>query len=292
MHRYILHNDTIRDAAEPCLAPGQVGLLAGWGVFSTIRVSRGVLFEWERHYARMKRDAENVRVPFPSDPQWMHDRLMELVQANNAPNATLRVVVVRNTGSVWQGPSTREFDLLALMTGLTNWSSDVRLGVVRQARHSRSRFAGTKVTAWGFNLAWYEEAHLNGFDEVVLLDEEDRVSECTSANIFAAAGGEVWTPPLTSGCLPGVTRDLLLNEIKVSEFRVSERDLTLADLEQADEVFITSTTRDLLHVSKIAGIHVGTAFRACELLRTALRGYIDLYVSARIPSVETVTRST
>lgn len=292
MHRYILHNDTIRDAAEPCLTPGQVGLLAGWGVFSTIRVSRGVLFEWERHYARMNRDAENIRVPFPSDSQWMHDRLIELVQANNAPDATLRVVVVRNTGSVWQGPVAREFDLLALMTSLTNWGDDVRLGVVRQARHSRSRFAGTKVTAWGFNLAWYEEAHLNGFDEVVLLNEEDRVSECTSANIFAASGGEVWTPPLTSGCLPGVTRELLLSEINIPELRVKERDLTLADLEQADEVFITSTTRDLLHVREIDGIHVGTAFRASQLLRTALQAYTDLYVSARASQLETVRRST
>ena len=288
MHRYILHNETIRDSSEPCLTPGQVGLLAGWGVFSTLRVSRGVLFAWERHYARMQRDATNLRVPFPSDADWMHGRLMDLVHANNAPDATLRVVVVRNTGGVWQGSVDREFELLALMTELTNWGDHVRLGVVRQARHSRSRFAGTKVTSWGFNLTWYEEAHVNGFDEVVLLDEEDRVSECTSANIFAASGRDVWTPPLSSGCLPGVTRDLLLNEIRTPEFRVSEKHLTLSDLERADEVFITSTTRDVLPVREIEGIRVRTGSRATETLGSALRAYIDTYVSARIPA-ETVT---
>jgi branched-chain amino acid aminotransferase len=281
MHRYILHNDSIRDAAEPCLTPGQVGLLAGWGVFSTLRVNRGVLFEWERHFARMRRDARNLAVPFPEDPDWMHGRLLELVRANDAPDATLRVVVIRNKGGVWQGPVSRDFDLLALMTNLTNWGDSVRLGVVPQGRHSTSRFAGTKVTAWGFNLTWYEEAHANGFDEVVLLDEHDRVSECTSANIFAAFATDVCTPPLSSGCLPGVTRDVLLNELRVPEFRVVERQLTLTDLEVADEVFITSTTRDVLHVREINGRNTGATTQASTVLRSALRAYIDAYVASR-----------
>jgi len=290
MHRYILHNESIRDAEEPCLSPGQVGLLAGWGVFSTLRVCDGVLFEWERHYARMTRDALNLRVPFPNDSAWMQQRLLELVQANNAPDATLRVVVIRNQGSAWQGSVAREFDLLAMMTTLTAWGNEVRLGVVRQARHSLSRFAGTKVTSWGFNLAWYEEAHLNGFDEVVLLDEQDRVSECTSANIFAAFGAEVWTPPLSSGCLPGVTRDLLLNEIRSPGLRVSEHHLTLADLHDADEVFITSTTRDVLPVREIDGRKVGGVPRASATLAAALRAYISQYVATHKTSSYTVTQ--
>ena len=285
MHRFILHNDSIRDASEPCLTPGQVGLLAGWGVFSTLRVSRGVLFEWERHYARMKRDAINLRVPFPEDSNWMKARLLELVRANEAADATLRVVVVRNTGSIWQGPAGRDFDLIALTTSLTNWGDRVRLGIVPQARHSRSRFAGTKVTAWGFNLTWYEEAHLKGFDEVVLLDEDDHVSECTSANIFAAFGTDVWTPPLSCGCLPGVTRELLLEEIRVPEYRVSERSLTVEDLKAADEVFITSTTRDLLSVMEIEGLHVGSSTRPSTVLGTALRAHVEQYVSAQLEIV-------
>lgn len=283
MYRFILHNDTIRDASEPCLTPGQVGLLSGWGVFSTIRVARGVLFAWERHYARMKRDAALLRVPFPADPLWMEERLLRLVSANGAPDATLRVVVVRNKGGVWQGPVERDFDLVALMTDLADWGSSVKLGMVEQGRHGRSRFAGTKVLSWAFNLTWYEEAHLDGFDEVVLLDENGLVSECTSANIFAAKGEEVWTPPLSSGCLPGVTRELLLSgEIQVPGLRVVEREMTPAMLEAADEVFISSTTRDLLPVESIAGLKISRNGRVCERLRAALRDYIDRYVAARL----------
>jgi branched-chain amino acid aminotransferase len=67
MHRFVLHNGAIREASEKSLSPGQVGLLSGWGVFSTIRVADGVLFAWERHWARMKHDAEHIRVPFPEN---------------------------------------------------------------------------------------------------------------------------------------------------------------------------------------------------------------------------------
>jgi branched-chain amino acid aminotransferase len=282
MHRLILRNDEILDSREPCLTPGQVGLLAGWGVFSTIRVSRGVLFAWERHFARMTRDAEALHVPFPSDPQWMEERLQRVVEANRAFDATLRVVVVRNTGSVWSGPASRDFDLLALTTDLHRWGESVRLGVVPHGRHAANRFAGTKVLSWAFNLTWYEEARDRGYDEVVLLNERDEVAECTSANIFAVRGREVWTPPLSSGCLAGVTRDLLLNEVASNGYSVEERVLQLADLESADGVFITSTTRDLLPVDEIEGLRIGGNRDACVALRTALRAYIENYVSARV----------
>ena len=73
----------------------------------------------------------------------------------------------------------------------------------------------------------------------------------------AANGGEVWTPPLSSGCLPGITRELLLSEIHLPGIRIVEKTLKRADLENADEVFITSTTRNLLPVHEIEGKKIG-----------------------------------
>jgi branched-chain amino acid aminotransferase len=250
-------------------------------VFSTIRICRGVLFAFERHYARMKRDAENLRVPMP-DAHWLRERLLTLIAANAAADSTLRVAVVRNRGGIWAGPATRDFDVLALTADLSDWGESVRLGVVAHGRYAQSRFAGAKITSWGANLCWYEEAHLDGFDEVVLLNEWGQVSECTSANIFAAAGNEVWTPPLTSGCLPGVTRELLLHEIPVEGLTVVERDLTLDDLQSADEVFITSTTRNLLPAVHVEGLSIQPGSRACDALRMELQRYIDAYVEAEL----------
>ena len=75
MHRFLLHNDDIRDAGDLGLSPGQVGLLAGWGVFSTLRVYDGVMFAFERHWDRMRRDAARIHVPFPAKPEWLESRL-------------------------------------------------------------------------------------------------------------------------------------------------------------------------------------------------------------------------
>ena len=87
MHRFLLHNDEILDAHQKSLSAGQVGLLNGWGVFSTIRVQEGVLFAFERHWDRMQRDAARMHVPFPTDRDAVRARLSSLIEANSAWNA-------------------------------------------------------------------------------------------------------------------------------------------------------------------------------------------------------------
>jgi len=280
MHPFILHNDRICEATSKLLCPGQLGVLSGWGVFSTLRVDDGVLFAWERHWARMQNDAALLRVPFPEAAGPVRDLIFKLLEANKARFATLRLSVVRNRGGVWEGPGIeRPFDLIAFTTGLKDWGGGVRLSVAHQARHSASRFAGAKILSWAHNLVWLEEAQSRGFNEVILLNERDEVSECTSANVFVAEGNRVWTPPLHSGCLPGVTRDIILNELRVPGVEIGERDLRLADLANADEIFITSTTRDLLAVEEVEGIRVRRAGETRAALNKAFRGYIDAYVS-------------
>ncbi len=286
MHRFLLHNDQIRDTSEVLLMPGQVGLMNGWGVFSTIRVFDGILFAYERHWARMKRDAELLRVPMPAEPEQLENMLLALVEANNARNATLRVAIVRNRGGLFEGPAvSRDYDIIAFTTEVKDWGKGVNLGVVRQARHAASPFAGTKMLSWSFNLCWYEAAVANGFHEVVLLNERDEVSECTSANIFAAKGNVVWTPPLDSGCLPGITRELLLHELQVPNYKLIEKTLRLNDLQDADEVFITSTTRELLGVLSIEHITVNRNNEARLALQSAFSQYVDAYVAKRTATV-------
>jgi branched-chain amino acid aminotransferase len=119
---------------------------------------------------------------------------------------------------------------------------------------------------------------------VLLLNERGEVAECTSANIFIANGSRVWTPPLSSGCLPGVTRELLLGEIRVPGIEVREKPLQPADLEAADEVFITSTTRDLLPVLEIEGVKVGRADAAQTALAAAFQSRLRQYVAEHRPA--------
>jgi len=281
MHRFLLHNGAILDAHEKSLCAGQVGLLNGWGVFSTLRVADGVPFAFERHWERMQRDAAKVHVPFPTDAVELKAQLLRLVEANSAWNATLRVMVVRNRGGMFEGPDIeRDFDVLAFTKDMNPWGNSVRLNIKAHARHAANEFSGCKILSWSQNLTWYEEARQRGFDEMLLLNERGEVSECTSANIFTATGGEVHTPPLDSGCLPGVTRELLLEVVRAPGIKVVERTLTPQDLERADQVFITSTTRDLLPATFIEGLSVCNEGDVADRLVKALEEYRADYVKS------------
>jgi branched-chain amino acid aminotransferase len=111
------------------------------------------------------------------------------------------------------------------------------------------------------------------------LDEHGRVSECTSANIFAVTSEGIYTPPLSAGCLPGVTRGVILKELQVTGMKVEERHLTLSELYEAKSVFITSTTRELLPVSAISGRSVGQEDEARSVLQRAFSAYMASYVT-------------
>ena len=280
LHRHILHNGVIREVSEPVLSPGQSGLLSGWGVFSTLRVADGVLFAFERHWARIRRDAAAFHISVPDDAGEVQRQLLELVEANQAHNAALRLAIVRNGPGMWADPSVgRASDLIALTADSKDWGDSVKLAYVRDARHAASPFAGTKILSWAMNLTWLESVQSRGFDEAILLNERGEVAECTSANIFIANGSQVWTAPLSSGCLPGITREVLLGDIHLPGIAIGEKTLMPADLESADEVFITSTTRNLLPVLQIEEKKVGRSERALQALERAFSEFVKGYVA-------------
>ena len=255
----------------------------GWGIFSTLRVTQGVLFAFERHYARMKRDAERMHVPFEISPGDLHRSLQQLVTANTVEEATLRVAVIRNRGGLFESPGiVRNADMVAFTADINAWGDGVRLGYMPNARFGASPFAGTKYTSWAQNLTWYEMAHQRGLDEFILLNERGQISECTSANVFCVQDTTVLTPPLeNSGCLAGVTRAVLMEEVRVPGVSIRESELTPADLEKSECVFITSTTRDLLAVFEIDGVKLQPDLGKLLPLQEAFRDYRTEYVRKR-----------
>lgn len=283
MHRYVLYNDDIVPAGEKILSPGQLGLLSGWGVFSTLRIYDGTPFAFERHWKRLTRDAAMLHIELPHDAGAVRRNLLRLIEANEAWNAPMRLCVFRSQGGAWEGPgSGRASDLVAMTAELKGWQESVSLAIAEQGRHAASPFAGTKTLSWAHNLTMAENAQRQGFDEVILLNERGEVAECTSANIFAVKHGVTCTPPLSSGPLPGVTRAVMLEELNVARAPVREQVLLPEDLYAANEVFITSTTRELLPVHEIAGKRISTgggSWPVMHELQTALTAYIRRYIA-------------
>jgi branched-chain amino acid aminotransferase len=162
-----------------------------------------------------------------------------------------------------------------------NWGDSVRLTIQPSARFAAGDFTSAKILSWAHNLRWVERAQERGFDEVILLNEHGRIAECTSANIFAVTGGEIFTPPVSEGCLPGITREVLIEAVRVPGIHIAEKSLTLDDLYNADEVLITSTTRGLLPVREIAGRELNRTHRVSETLSQAFRAFLAADVAVR-----------
>lgn len=282
MHRFLLYNGQIRDTSERFLSPGQTGLVNGWGVFSTLRVYDGVPFAWERHWPRMNHDAARLRIPMPPDGDAVLTDMRRLLEANSAWNSVLRIMVVRNRGGMFEGPAvTNDFDVIAFTTDVPPWGAGMKLGMIPNGRHAASEFAGAKILSWSENLTRYERAREQGLDEVVLLNERGEVCECTSANLFVVHGTRVLTPPLSSGCLPGVTRATLLEGLKVNGLTVREQVLLPPDLESADEVFLASTTRELLPVVSVEGLRIRPSRAVRDRLQAAFTTFVEEYTAAR-----------
>jgi branched-chain amino acid aminotransferase len=281
IHRFCYHNDRLQPIEEVRLSPGQAGLLAGWGLFTTLRVSEGEAFAFERHWKRLQKDAALTHIPFPFDPAKVRGQLRELFRANQVREGTARIYAVYNKVGFWQSSEDfPEVDLILYTAGLPAYREPVRLGLCEHGRHAASPLAGVKVTSWLNNVWNLAEAQRGGFDEVVLLNERGEVAECTAANVFCVKAGRVLTPPLDSGCLEGVTRQVLLELGPANGVAFDQKLLRPDDLYAADEVFISSTNRNLLGVGEIAGHKIARAPGAVpQRLEKVFAAYVADYVA-------------
>lgn len=252
MHNHVYHNDRVLPLSQARLSPGQAGLLSGWGLFTTLRIYEGQPFAFERHWRRLSRDATRIRLPFDFSADAVLAALRQVLQANKVVNGCARLYFVNNKVGFWRSDEPLPVtDLLICTDGLPAWPSPTSLGVQEQGRHAANPLSGTKVTSWLGNAWAVEQARQRGFDEVVLLNERGEVTECTAANLFCVRGGVIETPPLSSGCLPGVTREVLLEVGREFTPPIKETVLTLKELHQAEEIFITSTTREVIPVGRV-----------------------------------------
>jgi len=282
IHNRVFHNHRLLPLEDVRLSPGQAGLFNGWGLFTTMHITRGEPFAFERHWRRLLHDAERTHCPLPFDADTVLHEVCELARINDAPESAARIYAIYNGAGMWRSDEPfPEADLLVYTAGLPHYHEPSRLALRENGRHAASPLAGVKVTSWLLNVWCLHEAQEQGYEEVVLLNERGEVAECTAANIFCVKNGCLLTPPLSSGCLRGVTRDVLLEIASSAGYPPEERVLYPADLFGADEVFLSSTNRNLLAVSEIAGhpIATGSAIRKLEGI---FENYVEEYVTSRV----------
>jgi branched-chain amino acid aminotransferase len=169
---------------------------------------------------------------------------------DEATRARLRITVTSGAGPFGSERGGAAPTLVVTLTPASPWPASTTLATVPWVRNERSAIAGLKTTSYAENAVALAKAHGVGASEAVLADTTGRLSECTGSNVFVVVDDEVITPALRSGCLAGVTRELVL-EWAPAVAIVREADLPYDILFRADEVFITSSTRDVHPVVRI-----------------------------------------
>jgi branched-chain amino acid aminotransferase len=286
IHSHIFHNDQLLPIEKVRLSPGQAGIICGWGLFTTLRIVRGEAFAFERHWRRLEKDAALIRMPMPYAGPRVRVNLQEVIRANEVTEGCARIYLVYNQVGFWRGEEPMPpVDLIVYTAPLPEYREPVRLALREHGRHASSPLAGVKTISWLNNVWSVAEAQKEGFDEVILLNERGEVAECTAANVYLVKGDNILTPPLSSGCLEGVTRGILFEIAAEVGVNVKEQVLRPEDLYSADEVFITSTNRNVIGVGEIGGHKFsGAPGPVTKRIDDAFTTYVNEYVSRRLPA--------
>jgi len=243
--------DALVDADRAMVSVLDHGLTVGDGVFETITVRDGTPFALSLHLARLQRSLAGLGVEGPGE-----ERVREAVGAvvTHSGVATdfsrLRITVTSGAGPFGSDRGDAAPTLVVTMTAADRWPATTTLATVPWTRNERSATAGLKTTSYAENVIALARARSLGASEAVLADTLGRLSECTGSNVFVVVDQEVLTPSLDTGCLAGVTRELVLRwGAEITEVR--ETHLPYDVLFAADEVFITSSTRDVHPVVQV-----------------------------------------
>lgn len=241
----------LRDAEQARVSVLDHGFTVADAVFETLKISAGQPFALTRHLSRLQRSALALGLA-PPDIEAIDAAVYDTVAANAAYLGAVGRLRVTYTGGA--GPLGSQRDESAptwviATAPTTPWAPTARLATVPWPKNERGPLTGIKSTSYADNVMALAFAHEAGADEALWLNTQGSVCEGSGSNVFMVADGVISTPPLSAGCLPGITRELV-----VEWAQVTQNDMSLAQLQAADEVFITSSTRDVQPVSAVDGI--------------------------------------
>jgi branched-chain amino acid aminotransferase len=230
------------------------GVVVGDGVFETIKVSHGVPFAMTRHLDRLSRSAAGLGLP-ELDVEAIRAGATAVIEA--APTSPLERLRVTVTGGVsplgserGNSPST----VIVAMAEQAKPAATVDVVVVPWPRNENDALAGLKTTSYAGNVRALAYAREHGGGEAIFANTIGNLCEGTGTNVFIVSGGQLITPPLSAGCLAGVTRALVIEWAGAAE-----EDVPISALTAAEEAFLTGTTRDVQPIRSVNGSRLAAA---------------------------------
>lgn len=245
-------NDAIVPIADAKVSVLDHGFTVADGVFETLLIKDGRVFALDRHLARLAKSALGLGIIAP-ERSVVSDAIAKVLASNPKISfGRLRVTLTSGAGPLGSDRSAAQPTLVVSIAEQAPWPESTATLLVPWTRNENSPLAGLKTTSYAENVFALDAAKKHGFSEAIFCDTSGRLCEGTGSNIFLIKDDQIITPSEESGLLRGITRDLILELARESGFEVFERDVDPQELWEADEVFITSSTRDIHPVSELA----------------------------------------
>ena len=246
-------NGRLDDVARLGVSPLDHGLLVGDGVFETLRVYDGVPFAWRRHDERLRRSAAGLGLTVPPGEE-LRAAAEAVIEANGLTEARLRITLTGGPAPLGSERGDAPPTVVVAASPLGPPPPPAAVVTVPWSRNEAGATAGLKTISYAENVRALAWAQARGAQEAIFANTRGDLCEATGSNVFVVHADVLRTPPVSSGCLEGVTRALLLELAGRLELAVdAETPLPLDALVRADEVFLSSSTREVQAVAVVDG---------------------------------------
>lgn len=279
---YIYLNDGFVPRQEAKISVFDHGLMYGDGVFETLRSYNGNIFRLDDHLDRLFSSAKLINLAIPQKKGDLKEILNQSLRVNRLKEAYIRISVTRGEGDIGLDPDLCKNPTIIVISkpfvpyqeGLYGEGISLIVSMVRRIPQEALDPAIKSLNFLNNIMARIDSKKEQAFD-ALMLNMRGCVTETTTANIFMARGGDIITPPSSAGILKGVTRSTVIYLSQGIGIKVSEEDLLPSDLYMADEVFLTSTSMEVMPVVMIDGKRVGDG-RPGRITKRILQGFRSL----------------
>jgi len=238
------------DPIGPSVSALDHSVTVGDGVFETAKIAAGQPFALTRHHRRLERSAAGLGLP-PLDLALVDKGIAAVLDGPTIDFGRLRYSVTGGIGPLGSDRDDASLTYIVLAAPQPLPPASGKLTVVPWTRNERSAVVGLKTTSYAENVVALSRAKAEGAVEAVFGNTRGELCECTGSNIFVVVDGVVLTPPADSGLLLGITRELTIEWGRAAGIEIREEPLPLEILQSADEVFITSSTKDVLPIHAV-----------------------------------------
>ncbi|MFJ8647940.1 aminotransferase class IV [Streptomyces sp. NPDC093546] len=237
----------LRDADTARISVLDHGLTVGDGIFETVKAEDGRLFALDLHLDRLTRSARGLGLPDP-DLDEVRRACAAVLEANPMPLGRLRITYTGGLSPLGSERGDTGPTLIVALGEAKRRPDTTAVITVPFTRNERGALTGLKTTSYAENVVALARAHAEGASEALFPNTVGQLCEGTGSNVFVVVDGQLHTPPLASGCLAGITRALT-----VEWTGAQETDLPMDVLQSAEEIFLTSTLRDVQAVHRVDG---------------------------------------